>query len=405
MHDDASRPRLRRSLDLLPSWIPGRPGVVLRDPYRYTDGLRLVPEALAPILAALDGQRTRSDLTRTVARRLGSGSAARVDALLDALDEDGFLEGPRFEVMRAARHAAFAACSAREALHAGSGYPDAPDALRATLDGYLGAVPEPVRAPRAWRAIAAPHVSPFGGPHAYGAAYRELGPHLRDRTFVVLGTSHYGPRDTFGLTTKPFRTPLGDAPVDVAAVEALAAAAPDAVLREDYSHAIEHSIEFQVVFLQHRVAPDVRIIPILCGPLACAADARPEDESPAVAAFLRALGDLQSARDDLTWILGIDLAHVGERYGHGFDARAGSGVMREVEANDRARLERVGAGDADGFWALAHPAEDDTHWCGTTPLYTFLRAVPRARGELLRYDQWNIDDRSVVTFAGLGFTV
>jgi hypothetical protein len=36
-------------------------------------------------------------------------------------------------------------------------------------------------------------------------------------------------------------------------------------------------------------------------------------------------------------------------------------------------------------------------------VYTFLKAVPEARGELLRYQQWNIDDQSVVSFAGMRF--
>ncbi len=40
--------------------------------------------------------------------------------------------------------------------------------------------------------IAAPHVSPAGGYESYRAAYRLLGPRYKERTFVILGTSHYG---------------------------------------------------------------------------------------------------------------------------------------------------------------------------------------------------------------------
>lgn len=404
MHDP-ERPRLRRGLDHFPSWMPQHPGVILRDPRRYADELRYVPDFLVSALDALDGRTPRAELARRLARRgLGAARAAEeLDALLEVLDEDGYLEGPRFLARRDAKHDAFAAAPIRAALHAGSGYPDEPEALAQTLQGYLASVPGPrPTRPRPWRALAAPHVSPFGGPHAYGAAFRELGPHLREHTFVLLGTSHYGPPDRFGLTAKPYQTPLGTCRVDTAAVEALAAAAPEVTIRDDYCHAIEHALEFQVVFLQHCVAPDVRIVPILCGPLTCAPEALPEAEQPALGRFFAALTALQAARDDLTWILGIDLAHVGERYGHGFSATAGTGVMDEVEREDRGRLERVLAGDVEGFWQLAHPAEDGTNWCGTSTLYTFLRAVPHVRGELLRYDQWNIDPRSVVSFAGLG---
>ena len=47
---------------------------------------------------------------------------------------------------------------------------------------------------------------------------------------------------------------------------------------------------------------------------------------------------------------------------------------------------------------------DELKWCGSSPLYTFLKAVPQARGELHRYEQWNIDEQSVVSFAGISFS-
>ena len=112
------------------------------------------------------------------------------------------------------------------------------------------------------------------------------------------------------------------------------------------------------------------------------------------------------AREDdrLFWVLGIDMAHMGARYGDRFSATAGAGPRwRDVEARDRARIERINAGDATGFWEQVQQNRDDLKWCGSSPLYTFLNAAPEARGELLRYEQWNIDPRSVVSFAGMGF--
>jgi hypothetical protein len=46
---------------------------------------------------------------------------------------------------------------------------------------------------------------------------------------------------------------------------------------------------------------------------------------------------------------------------------------------------------------------DDLKWCGSAPFYTFMKAVPGARGRLHRYEQWNIDPQSVVSFAGMSF--
>ncbi|MGH9661303.1 MAG: AmmeMemoRadiSam system protein B, partial [Bryobacteraceae bacterium] len=192
---------------------------------------------------------------------------------------------------------------------------------------------------------------------------------------------------------------------DAALVDWLEARAPAAVAMEDYCHAIEHSIEFQVLFLQHVFGPDIRILPILCGSFARSIylGGLPEETEP-VRQFLDALGEM-AAREAgrLFWVLGVDMAHMGRRYSDRFAARAGQGEMTAVEARDRARIDRVNAGDAEGFWSLVQENRDDLKWCGSSPLYTFLRAVPAARGELRRYEQWNIDEHSVVSFAGIAF--
>ena len=93
-------------------------------------------------------------------------------------------------------------------------------------------------------------MSPEGGHRAYAAAYRALPEDAAGRTVVVLGTSHYGAAERFGLTRKPYVTPFGPAGTDPEVVDRLIAEGGDAVVVEDYCHAVEHSIEFQVVFLQ-----------------------------------------------------------------------------------------------------------------------------------------------------------
>ena len=52
--------------------------------------------------------------------------------------------------------------------------------------------------------IAAPHVSPVGGWRSYQAAYSALRPEHKERTCVILATSHYGEPQKFGLTRKAF---------------------------------------------------------------------------------------------------------------------------------------------------------------------------------------------------------
>ncbi len=74
-----------------------------------------------------------------------------------------------------------------------------------------------------------------------------------------------------------------------------------------------------------------------------------------------------------------------------------------VEERDRQRIAQIGAGDLRGYWSLVQDGHDDLKWCGSSPLYTFLKVMPGLRGELLDYHQWQIDPQSVVTFGALRF--
>jgi hypothetical protein len=128
------------------------------------------------------------------------------------------------------------------------------------------------------------------------------------------------------------------------------------------------------------------------------------EHNPAVARFFDALANI-AAREggNLFWVLGIDLAHMGLRYGDPLRATARQGEMLAIEQRDRERLEQIRNGDLQSYWSLVQDGHDDLKWCGSAPLYTFLKILPNVRGELLDYDQWQIDPYSVVSFGALRF--
>ncbi len=397
-------PRIRLNLEIMPSPIEDRPGLLIRDPLRYSDVTAVIPPPILPCLQCFDGEKTEADLKALLVRITGNADVDELARhLVESLSESGFLIDDRYAALRDESHGAFARAATRTAVHAGAAYPGDAAELTSVLDGYLAGgngSAEPLIG------IAAPHVSPHGGARSYAAAYGALDPSLRDRTFVILGTSHYGEPERFGITRKPFETPYGRTVTDAALAERLIREGGAAVSAEDYCHSIEHSIEFQVIFLQKLYGPDVKILPILCGPLVESLyEGGPPEADDGVKRFFGALGDM-AAREAgrLIWVLGIDMAHMGRRYGDGFTARADRDEMAQVAGRDRDRIDRVNAGDAAGFWALVQENRDDLKWCGSSPLYTFLKAVPAARGSLLNYEQWNIDEESVVTFAGMAFT-
>jgi len=400
----------------MPSPSPEHPGLFIRDPYKFSDAMLIIPPLLVECLQCFDGLATDLDLRQVLVRLTNDLQVGEMERhLVQTLSSAGFLEDETFERMRADRKREFAEKSVREPAHAGAAYPGEPAELRETLADYMqdGAAESAAEsAPAAANAngnlfaIAAPHVSPEGGWQSYRAAYRMLKPEHRDRTFVILATSHFGEPEKFGLTRKNFRTPLGDAVTDLALVDWLAARGGKAVEMEDYCHSFEHTVEFQVIFLQHVLGPDVRILPILVGQFARSLyqGGDPEDDDK-VKAFHQALGELRELQGDrLFWILGVDMAHMGVRYHDEFEALAGEGVMSEVAGRDAARIAQINAADAAGFWDLVRPRQDDLKWCGSAPFYTFLKTAPEMRGELLKYEQWNIDDRSVVSFAGMAFS-
>lgn len=396
-------PRLRMNLDFMPSPVPDRPGLLIRDPFQYSDATLIVPPVLVQVLEYYDGERSENDLRAALFEITGDLKVGEIQShLTDTLKSAGFLEDEVYQELRHAREREFAEAPQREPAHAGAAYPwEAPE-LKEMMERYLEGESD---AASGLIGIAAPHVSPEGGWRSYRAAYAGLGEEYADRTFVVLGTSHYGPPERFGLTRKAWLTPWGEAQPALDLIQELEQKGGPAVAMEDYCIAVEHSVEFQIIFLQYLFGANVKVLPILCGAYAKSIyqGGMPEADE-GVKRFLGALGEL-GAREGkrLMWVLGVDMAHMGRRYGDPFHASAETGEMAAVAARDAARIDRVAAGDVQGFWDLVRDRQDDLKWCGSSPFYTFLRAMPQARGTLTRYEQWNIDPHSVVSFAGMRF--
>jgi hypothetical protein len=396
-------PRLRFNLDFMPSPDPEKPGLYIRDPYRYSGETLLVPPPLVAALECFDGNQTVVDLRAELVRITGEIQVGDLEKhLYDALDEAGFLENDRYREMKGARERSFATENTRLPNFAGSAYPEDGPSLRNLL---LRHIPGAVGQERTV-AIAAPHASPDGGWDTYRAAYQAMPQDGHDRrTFIILGTSHYGAPDRFGLTKKDFVTPYGTARTNQKLVDELAAAAPKAVRMEDYCHAIEHSIEFQVVFLQHLYGPNVEILPVLCGPFVKSIyEGTAPEENEDVARFFDALANITAREGNrLFYVLGVDMAHMGRRYGDSLRARANLGEMLAIEERDRTRIACIADGEREAYWSLLQQSQDDLKWCGSAPFYTFLKVHAGVKGELLHYHQWQIDPESVVSFGAMRF--
>src|SRR5436190_12815283 len=136
-------PRLRANLDFMPSPVPDRPGLLIRDTYQYSDATLIVPPALIECLRCFDGESTELDLRQALVRITGDLQVGELERnLIDTLTTSGFLEDENYERMREERHRRFAEQPRREPTHAGSAYPDELVPLRETLGAWMdGASP------------------------------------------------------------------------------------------------------------------------------------------------------------------------------------------------------------------------------------------------------------------------
>jgi len=150
---------------------------------------------------------------------------------------------------------------ARQAAVSGLFYPADTATLRREVAALLAAAPAADMNPKA---IIAPHAGyPYSGPTA-AYAYRLLESRReRIRRVVLLGPAHRVYLQGMAVpSVDAFATPLGDVPIDKRGVQQ--ALALPGVKVSDEAHALEHSLEVHLPFLQ-AVLDDFLLVPVVVG--------------------------------------------------------------------------------------------------------------------------------------------
>jgi AmmeMemoRadiSam system protein B len=399
----AGNPRLR-AVEAFPVEHEGQRCIALRDPAGFTDQIAVLPGPLLDLVSLFDGEHPVEAIREILRRRHGEApSVEQIAALVDRLDDAGFLDSERFRARRRATDDAFRQSPVRPAAHAGGAYAGEAAALREQIAGFFALDRSDKRA-GTLSALIAPHIDFHRGGPTYGSAYQEVLDRSDADLYVILGTCHAGMSDPFAVTLKPYDTPLGPVGVDRDFYEALAGRAGQDLLASEPAHRAEHSIEFQAVMLQSLLGGrrPFTILPVLASYLHEAVWAGTEPEAdPRVPRFLDALREAVAASSRrVCLVAGVDLAHVGPRFGDPDPNTEAS--LAIVEREDRAMLESVVAGDARGFFARVAADRDARRICGLSPIYSLLRVLPEAPGRLLEYRQWP-DPEGAVTFCAVSF--
>lgn len=150
----------------------------------------------------------------------------------------------------------------RPAAVAGLFYPAAPGALLEEIRAHLAERSQP-QALAAPKALIVPHAGYVYSGSVAASAYRRLGSATGIERVVLLGPAHRAHVRGVALPAcSAFSTPLGTVPLDGDGVEA-ALTVPH-VCRNDAVHALEHSLEVQLPFLQETLG-EFRIVPLAVG--------------------------------------------------------------------------------------------------------------------------------------------
>ena len=385
--------------------------VVLWDPGGLSTEKLIVPLSYFYLLQFFDGEHSLEQIAAEYLRKFGEFLVPdRLHRLVGDLEDKLFLEGERADAARQAALAAYRAAPTRRAVYAGKSYEADPVKLRTQLKGYFTSKEGPERKDsehkgQPIKGLVVPHYELKDAGPIYAWAYKELQEAQAPDLFVVLGTCHAGLHNGYAVTDKDFETPLGVVKTERAVLDRLKASAGFCV-DEEFAHKNEHSIEFQLPFLQFvsGQANPISIVPILCSfPPATFFDPELRPLRERVESFLAALQDaLAQAGRPACIIASTELAHIGMRYGDASPPTDFS--FHRCMQQDLTMLKHAEEVNADAFAQFIAKEGDNRRISGFAAVYTLLKLIGEGKGQVLRYDRGITDQfNSTVTYASMAF--
>lgn len=231
----------------------------------------------------------------------------------------------------------------RHSVIAGAWYPGSAPELRRMLDGFLTSVPDQ-EVPGELVGLIAPHAGYIYSGSVAAYAYSLVQGRSYDVVAVVSPVHRMWVGPTATAAADFYETPLGRVPVSRDLLESLGAELDLNTVERDN----EHSLEIQLPFLQHALANDFQLLPVMMGSQDWQTCERVGD---ALAHALKGRGALLVASTDLSHF------HAQPR----------------AQRLDQAMLDHVDAFDPQGlFEALA---DGKTEACGGGPVVAVMLAA------------------------------
>jgi MEMO1 family protein len=382
--------------------------IVLWDPTGLSKEKLVLPLNYFFIVQHFDGEHSLQEIGAIYLKRFGEFLMPhKVEQLVVDLDDKLFLEGTRIDGARQQALETYRRTEVRRPAFAGRSYEADAGKLRKQLEEFFKSKEGPEPKPSEYRdkpikgLVAPTYEIKHAGP-VYAWAYKELEEAQQPDVYVVIGTAYSGLGRLFAVTDKSFETPLGVVPVERRITDHLRASVPTC-FEEELAHQHEQAIEFQLPFLQHVVESkhQFAMVPILCS---FSADSlRDSGVKTEVDAFVHALREaLAKLERPYCVVAGVELAHVGMRYGDAAPPTDFS--FHRCMQQDLAMLKHVEERQPDEFASFIQREGDQRRIAGFSPIYTLLRLIDAEKGQVLRYDRGITDQyNSTVTYASMAF--
>ncbi len=411
---DALQKPVVRYVDAIPFEEDGQTLFYLHDPQEIAASPLVLSPAELYILSLFDGQHTLRDAQLAFATQFNGAliPESHIRKLIDILEKNFYLNTPRFHEHYQQLRESFAAAKIRKAWHAGTAYPDDPKELLTKLQSFY-THPDGAGWPlqtgnvdhRQITAIMAPHIDLRVGGTCYTHAYKALAEDANPADlYIILGVAHYGGGAFFTASQKDFETPLGTVLTDKAFIERWSQMAGIDFTENEWAHRTEHSIEFQLPFMQHLFTHHYQIVPILCGsPIPYLSQGLHLDDVPEIQHAIAALGDLiASDSRKIQLILSVDLAHMGPKFDDPFPVTLDK--AEEIRRSDQKMFEVLAEMDSKQFYQLMVNDLLKRNVDACSAIYTLLRLMPKGFAEQVGYAQ-NLqpDTQSIVTYGSMVF--
>ena len=397
-------PRLRTDIEFIPASYQGERTVFVKDSLGLIEKPILLKGNVMEFLSLIDGERDIRDFQLELMRRKGGVfiSLEEINKLLSELDSAFLLDSEHYHQEKERMITQYSLLEVRAASHAGNAYPAEPGELGAYLDSFFLEKKSSRLNEKDVFALISPHIDLNAGKKVYARAYQEIENSTPQR-IIVLGTGHSIQEPLLSLTEKDFETPLGLVKTDKDWVRKMKEVGKGIICDNDIAHRSEHSIEFQLIFLQHLFGSDFFLLPILCGSFhKVLEEASRPSEIPGMDTFFTALRlTMTEYAADTLLIAGVDFSHIGPKFGH---RQSASSMLLETKNHDKLLIDAVCKGDVEGFWAESRKVKGIYNVCGFSAIACLLEVLNGVRGHLLDYDIWQEEStRSAVSFAAIAF--